>query len=597
MMTDNLGDHVPAAPMSGPQPSLVPGVAIESDALCVMRDGTILRADVYRPIEQQGDLPVLLLRIPYNKAVAQSVVYHHPAWYARQGYIVVVQDTRGRFSSDGDFDPLRTEAEDGFDAIEWAAGLPGSSGRVGTYGFSYAGATQLLAATQQPPALACCAPGFTSSDYYADWTYEGGALNLAFIVSWTVQLLAIPDALRRGRPDVAQAIARRVADFPALYAERPLNRFSLLDDTDVAPFFFDWLEHDTRDEYWQEISLEHRFDAIDVPCLHFGGWFDTFAVGTLRNFSELAARAKAAGSPETHRLVMGPWIHMPWGPVVGSCSFGPEAKNRLNEEQLRWFDKWLKDKPSDVERSPAQLFVMRANRWRTAEAWPPADSVDQEWFIHSDGRANSLSSTGTLSREAPGQQDPDIFVFDPGNPAPSAGGRSCCDPNASPMGVAPQRAIEVRNDVLLYTSDALRDAVEVTGDVRVLLHAATSAVDTDWVVRLCDVDEDGVAVNVCQGILRARFRDGLATPSLVAPGEVVEYEIRLGPTSWEFAAGHRLRLHITSSDYPAHDVNPNTGQRVGEVGLFDGIVATQVVHHDELRPTRLLLPVAGDRKH
>jgi putative CocE/NonD family hydrolase len=572
---------------------LVPGVSIERDRECTLRDGTVLRADVYRPVDQSVDLPVLLLRIPYNKAVAQSIVYHHPSWYARQGYVVVVQDTRGRFASDGHFDPLRTEAEDGFDAVEWAAGLPGSTGRVGTYGFSYAGATQLLAATQQPSALACCAPGFTSSDYYADWTYEGGALNLAFIVSWTVQLLAIPDAIRRGRPDVAERIARRAADFPALYGERPLGRFPLLDGEDVAPFFFDWLEHDTRDQYWQQISLEHRFDAIDVPCLHFGGWFDTFAVGTVRNFAELAERSRQKGVPDAHRLVMGPWVHMPWGPVVGSSSFGDEAKNRLNEEQLAWFDRWLKDRPVEEPSAPARLFVMGANRWRDAAAWPPPDSAVQEWFVHSDAPANSLSGEGVLSRETPGPEAPDVYVFDPANPAPSAGGRSCCDVSVTPMGVACQRGVEVRNDVLLYTSAALEEAVEVTGNVQLKLHAATSAVDTDWVARLVDVDVEGNAVNVCQGILRARFRDGLASPSLVEPGQVYEYDVPLGPTSWEFAAGHRIRLQITSGDYPAHDVNPNTGQRVAEVGLLDGIPATQVVHHDGTRPTRLLLPVAG----
>jgi len=573
------------------QSSLVPGVSVEADVECRLRDGTVLRADIYRPSGQQEPLPVLLLRIPYNKAVAQSIVYHHPSWYARRGYVVVVQDTRGRWSSDGDFDPLRTEAEDGFDAIEWAAALPGSTGKVGTYGFSYAGATQLLAATQKPPALACCSPGFTSSDYYADWTYEGGAFNLAFIVSWTVQLLAIPDAVRRNRPEVAQAIARRVADFPALYAERPFRDFPLLANTGVAPFFFDWLSHETRDDYWQEMSLEHRFDDIEVPCLHFGGWFDTFAIGTVRNFAELSARARRRGRTSEHRLVMGPWIHMPWGPVAGTCSFGPQAKNRLNEEQLQWFERWLKDKQSGEE-PVAKLFVMRGNRWRNAETWPPADSEDQEWFLHSDGRANSLSSTGSLTHQPPQQEQPDVYVYDPANPAPSAGGRSCCDPTVTPMGVAPQRIIEVRNDVLLYTSEPLSQALEVTGDVCLVLHAATSAVDTDWVARLVDVDEDGTAVNVCQGILRARYRRGLESPQPVTPGEVNEYEIRLGPTSWEFAPGHKIRIQVTSSDFPAHDINPNTGQAVGDVGLLDGIAATQVVYHDETHPSRLILPVA-----
>lgn len=557
-----------------------------------MRDGTVLRADVYRPEDQHEELPVLLLRIPYNKAVAQSIVYHHPSWYARQGYIVVVQDTRGRFESEGDFNPLRTEAQDGFDSIGWAAALPGSTRRVGTFGFSYSGANQLLAATQGPPELACCAPGFTSSDYYADWTYEGGALNLAFIVSWTVQLLAIPDAIRRGRTDVAEAIARRVADFPALYAERPLGDFPLLRGTDVASFFFDWIEHDCRDDYWQQISLEHRFDAIDVPCLHFGGWYDSFAVGTVRNFAELTRRARGTdqGPRDKHRLLMGPWVHIPWSQIAGDRNFGAEAVNRLNEAQLQWFDRWLKDKPMD-DSPPARLFVMGANRWRVADAWPPSDASEQEWFIHSDGRANSLSGTGTLSTEAPGDEEADVFVYDPANPAPSAGGRSCCDAGVTPMGPACQKQVEIRNDVLLYTTEPLREAMEMTGDVRLVLHAATSAVDTDWVARLVDVDEQGDSVNVCQGILRARFREGFASPALLEPGTCYEFAVPLGPTSWEFASGHRVRLQITSSDFPAHDVNPNTGQRLGEVGLLDGVVATQVVHHDVTRPTRLVLPV------
>ena len=566
---------------------MFPGVRLERDVEATMRDGTVLRADVYSPTEP-GEYPVLLLRIPYDKTIAQAIVYRHPSWYARHGYHVVVQDTRGRYASDGDFDPLRHEAADGYDTVQWAAALPGSTGRVGTYGFSYAGATQLLAATQQPPALACCAPGFTGSDYYADWTYEGGALNLAFIVSWTVQLLAIPDALHRGRPDVAAAIARRIADFPALYGERPLKDFQLLAGTDVAQFFFDWLEHDRRDDYWQQISLQHRYDTITVPCLHYGGWYDTFSPGTVRNYAELARRA--GDHSDRHRLVMGPWVHIPWAPIIGGRDFGVEAINRLNELQLRWFDHWLKDQPGDLG-PPVRLFVGGANGWADADAWPPSGSVPQEWFLHSDGRANSISGTGELTRTAPGDEPPDVYVYDPGNPAPSAGGRSCCDASVTPMGPACQQQTEIRNDVLLYSTPALEAPIRVIGDVRLILQAATSAADTDWVARLVDVGEEGCGVNVCQGILRARYRAGLDAADFPEPGRCYEYDISLGPACWEFARGHRLRVQITSSDFPNHDINPNTGKRLGGVGPLDGIVATQVIHHDKRRPTRLLLPV------
>ena len=283
---------------------------------------------------------------------------------------------------------------------------------------------------------------------------------------------------------------------------------------------------------------------------------------------------------------------MPWGPHVGTANFGVEAKNRLNEAQLAWFDRWLKGAAPQEPDAPVQLFVMGRDSWRTADAWPPRDREDQDWFLHSDGRANSLSGTGRLTREAPGEELPDVFAYAPGNPAPSAGGRSCCDATVTPMGVACQQGVEVRNDVLVYTTDPLEGPLEVTGDVRFVLHAATSAVDTDWVVRLTDVDESGTSVNVCQGILRARFRDGLADPREVTPGECYEYTVPLGPTSWEFGAGHRLRVQVTSSDFPAHDVNSNTGRPTGEVGPLDGVVATQVVHHDASRPSRVILPVA-----
>jgi putative CocE/NonD family hydrolase len=289
---------------------------------------------------------------------------------------------------------------------------------------------------------------------------------------------------------------------------------------------------------------------------------------------------------------MGPWVHMPWAQVVGGRDFGVEAVNCLDELQLQWFDHWLKGRPADLG-SPVRLFVMGANTWLDADAWPPSQTSVQEWFLHSDGRANSLSGTGELNQNAPEDELPDVYVYDPGNPVPSAGGRSCCDATVTPMGPASTQQVEIRNDVLIYTSPALEEPMRVIGDVRLLLHAATSAVDTDWVVRLVDVGECGCGVNVSQGILRARYRDSLAAPDLLEPGACYEYDISLGPACWEFAAGHRLRVDITSSDFPAHDVNPNTGQRVGDTGPLDGIVATQVIYHNQLRPTRILLPVAS----
>lgn len=569
----------------------VAGVRVERDATAEMRDGTVLRADIYRP-RDEGDYPTLLMRVPYHKSVAQSVTYHHPSWYTRQGYVVIVQDCRGRHRSEGRFEPLRNEAHDGYDSVEWAARVPESDGRVGMYGFSYAGATQLLAAAEQPPALICCAPGFTASDYYDGWTYDKGALNLGFIVSWVVQMLAIPEALSMGETRVAEAIRRRILDFPELYRERPLSEFSLLHDTRVASYFFEWLRHDSRDHYWEEIGLDSRYDAITVPCLHIGGWYDIFSAGTVRNFSALSRRA--SGDPgREQRLLMGPWMHMPWASKVGTKEFGPSASNLVDEVQLRWFDYWLKDDGGEgLEGAPVTLFVGGEDRWHGVSSWPPEGTEVQEWFLHSDGKANSRSGDGILSRDASEpQQWPDVFVYDPGNPTPSAGGRSCCNALVAPMGPAPQDPVEVRNDVLIYTSDALPDDVTATGQVWLTLHASTSAVDTDWVARLVDVGREGQTLNVCQGIIRARFRESLAEPAELEPGRIYEYHVDLGPISWTFQAGHRFRIHVTSADFPTHDANSNTGLPLRDVGPFDGVIATQFIFHDERRPSRLSLPV------
>jgi len=572
--------------------AFIPGVRVKWDAEVPMRDGTILRADVYRPDDNQAH-PVLLLRTPYDKTFAQNFVYQHPSWYARHGYVVVIQDNRGRNASDGEFYPLRNEALDGFDTIEWAAALEGTTGAVGTYGFSYPGAVQLLAAAEQPPSLACCIPGFTGSDFFDGWTYRGGAFHNAFIIAWVMQFLAIPDALKRGDRESAARLAALGGNLKALYAAQPLRDFAPLREAGVADYFFDWLEHDTRDDYWKEISLqEHgRYDRIDVPCLHVVGWYDTFVEGTVTNFSELFVRAD--GDPSrTQRLLVGPWLHIPWGRLNGARNFGPEADNPIDGIQLAWFDHWLKGDTKAAPEGPvARIFVMGENAWRDADAWPPSEAQVEEWYLHSSGRALSVSGDGTLSPERPDDESPDVYAYLPVAPAPSLGGNSCCLPEAAPMGSFEQTSVEVRNDVLVYSTAPLERDVEVTGSVELVLHAATDVVDTDWTAKLVDVCPDGCAWNICDGIVRARFRESLEEPKLLEPGRTYEYRIRVGVTSNLFKRGHRIRLEISSSNFPLHDVNTNTGARVKDATLLDSVVATQVVYHDAKRPSRLLLPV------
>lgn len=566
------------------------GVRLTRDAVGVMRDGTELRADIYRPLAS-GSYPVILMRVPYNKSIAQSAVYQHPSWYARQGYVVIVQDCRGRFSSAGIFDPLRNEALDGFDSVEWASTVPESNGRVGMYGFSYAGSTQLLAAAERPPALKCCIPAFAANDYFDGWMYENGALKLSFVMSWTVQMLSVNDAVRRGDDRVVRRMIEHLNDFPAMLRHRPYSDFPLFKETGVAPYFFDWLEHDTRDEYWRQNGLETRYDDISVPCLHIGGWYDVFAKGTVTNYLELSRRAGNDPNRE-QRLIMGPWIHFPWAPEATGSNLGESFANRTDIAQLEWFDRWLKSSDSSTG-SKVVHFVMGRNEWRSSESWPPKGSQPVRLFLESGGRANSRSGDGRLtSVPMEDEASPDVFIYDPNSPITSAGGNSCCNAQVSPMGQACQAAVESRNEVLVYSTQPLNEAVEINGSPSVRLNVSTTALDTDWVVRLTDVDFEGHSYNISQGIMRARYSESLERPQLLEPDVAHEIEIVMHPTSWLFMTGHRIRLQVTSSDFPNHDPNLNNGLRNVAGSYSDAVIATQTVFHDRLKTSSLCLPVS-----
>jgi putative CocE/NonD family hydrolase len=565
----------------------VPGlpVAVEHDVPCRLRDGTTLFADVYRPIED-GPHPVLLMREPYNKWTAQTGSgYNHPAWWAARGYLTVIQDCRGRYRSEGEFVPFVHEAEDGYDAVEWAARLPGANGRVGMYGFSYPGATQLLAATQRPPSLVCIVPGMTASQYYEGWTYNGGALALAFAASWSAGLGY--DTALRARDDATMAVLGTAMGDSGWFGQLPLADLQPL-TRENAPFFYDWLDHPTYDDYWRATAIDEDYARIAVPALHVGGWYDIFLAGTVANFTGLRG---GAGSPEARagqKLLVGPWQHGPWEPLLGA---GAEASPLVvNEWQARWLDHWLKGIDTGVLASPATVYVM-GDGWRDLDAWPPSGSRRVDWFLHSDGRANSRSGDGTLSQEPPADEPADVFVYDPLAPTASNGGHSCCDDTVTPMGPRSQEGSERWGDVLVYTTAPLREDLELIGDVDVTLYAASSAVDTDFTARLCVMGEDGESTNLKEGIVRARYRDSLSAPSPIEPGRVYELLISLGPLAARIAAGARIRLDVASSDFPQWDRNLNTGGPLGGEGYAMAVVARQTVLHDRDHPSRITLPV------
>ena len=523
---------------------------------------------------------MLLMRLPYGKTTGgANWGYAHPAWYAERGYVVAVQDVRGRHASDGEFTPFVHESADGKDSVEWAARLPGSNGKVAMYGFSYPGATQLLAAVARPRGLAAIAPGFTSSQFYEGWAYSGGAFSLASMAGWA-SFLALDAARRAGDEDAHAGLLGALGAAPALFWKLPLSGYLPLLDT-YAPYFRDWLAHPAYDEYWRATAIDEDYSRIEVPGLHTGGWYDIFHAGTVANFRGIRS------APQ--KLLMGPWQHSPWR-AIGAAGRADAGANEVDEWHLRFFDEVLKGEAGGVFDHAGRVFVL-GEGWRDVDAWPPSTAVETSWFLHSGGRANSLYGDGALSIDPPAGEPADVYLYDPLMPAQSLGGHSCCTEAIAPMGPADQEPYEASKMVLVYTSPPLERDLVLVGDATVELFASSTAPDTDFTARLCAVDANGLSTNLKEGIVRARFRDSLSEPTLLTPGEVCRLRISLGPLAVRLAAGSRLRLDVSSSDFPQWDRNLNTGGPLYAEPAIAAAVATQAVYHDSSHPSRLLLPV------
>ncbi|HEX2978732.1 MAG TPA: CocE/NonD family hydrolase [Anaerolineaceae bacterium] len=565
-------------------------IIVERDVYVTTKDNVRLACDIYRP-DVSEKLPALLIRIPYNKTAAQAYTFSHPIWYARYGYIVVSQDTRGRYKSGGDFYPLKNDDQDGLDTIEWVSKLPYCNGQVGTYGFSYGGMDQLLAATKQPKNLVTMVPAFTGSDLYTDWNYSNGAFSLAFNTWWTLFLGL--DTSRKLSKDDEGRLAETLNELPQKYWTLPLSElFDRQTLEKVAPYYFDWLNNPARNEYWKAHSVQENYEKIQVPGLHIGGWYDAFVEGNIRNYEALSKQQKVDGNIPRQRLIIGPWYHMPWSIFVGSVDFGSAAINCLDDYLLQWFDYWLKGKTNEfITEDPVKIFIMGENRWRNEKEWPIARTVYTNYYLHSKGRANSISGNGQLDPELPDEELNDIYVYDPNDPVPSKGGRSCCVPLIAPMGPEDQRPVEIRNDVLVYSTKPLEKDIEVTGMVKVELWASSTAQDTDFTAKLIDVFPDGRAINICDGLVRARFRNSFEQPEAIEPDRIYRYEIRLGSTSNLFFKGHSIRLEISSSNFPMYDRNPNNMLWPTQVKNDELELATQSIFHDERYPSHIILPI------
>ena len=563
-------------------------ITIQRGAPMKTRDGIALYADIYRP-KSPDKFPVILMRTPYDKSVSWAV---SPAFkIVSRGYVLIIQDVRGRYTSEGEWYPFKHEQADGYDAVEWAASLPYSNGKVGMMGGSYVGATQMLAAIGAPPHLAGIAPDVTASNYHDNWTYQGGAFEQWFDQNWTTQLAR--NTLDRFIDKNTDA---RVGAPTLPLANYPVFNFGQLPSdaqltASIAPYYLDWLAHPDYDNYWKQWSIEEHFSNITVPMLQVGGWYDIFSAGTLRNFMGVKAQGATEAARTQQRLLMQIGGHAGFGRRIGDVDFGPHAlENPYVDVILDWYDFLFKGIHNQFATDkPVKLFVMGVNEYRLEDDWPLPQAHWVKYFLHSAGKANSLRGDGSLSTSPPKSEAADSYVYDPGNPVPTIGGPLCCAQELMEPGPRDQRSAENREDVLVYSIGPLEQELNVTGPVSATLFAKSSAVDTDFTGKLVDVAPDGSAMDVAEGILRMRYRDSREHASLINPGQIYQITLDLWSTSNVFLRGHMLRLEISSSNFPRFDRNLNTGEEIRFGRRF--VSATNTILHDAQHPSALVLPV------
>jgi hypothetical protein len=535
------------------------------DADMVLEDGTRLVADLYRP-RQPGRYPALLLRVPYGRRIAQSVGYAHPAWYASHGFLVAVQDVRGRFDSGGQWDPLVSEGHDGHATVEWLSSLRQCNGQVASYGYSYPGAIQMPVAASRPNGLVTLAAGFFSTRVRDDWALPSGVLALSFCLSWGMELAA-GRARKEGDDAAAEAIRATSSDLKSEWFRLPLRAACGKCGLRGAPWP-EWAEHGPLDPYWDRYAELHVSSPLPMLCV--GGWYDTFQRGTLAAFH-------AAASPR--RLIMGPWWHAPW-------SWSPAAtSHHVDDRQLEWFSHFLQG-ASHAERPPIEAFVLGRESWIYESTWPPGGAHEIQLFLHSNGRANSVFGDGLLDREVPGEgEPPDICIYDPLSTVAAPGGHSCCQGGRDPMGPADQCTLEGLTTTLVYTTEPLSRDVLIAGPVRLNAVVATDCAESDFAATLCRVLPGGRSVNLVEGLARV---DALSDCS----GGAQPITVDLGGTCALIAKGERLRLDITGSRFPQWRRSLNQAvQSLLDARPRDARIATNCVLHSAGSPSVLTLVV------
>ena len=536
----------------------------ELDIKVPMRDGVRLSTNIYRP-DAPGKFPALLMRSPYGNGGAGN---SEANFFASRGYVVVLQDTRGRYESEGVFDAMQSEAMDGYDTQQWVGEQFWCNGKIGTYGGSYVGFTQWMPAPLQSPYLVTMFPVVTFSDFH-DVVYQNGAFFLELFGPWSFEMTQ-PYSI------VSDSIAKRM--------DKILMTLPLIDQDKMLgwkiPFYRDWLLHPEHDRYWDRTSVGDGYSKIKASVYSIGGWYDILLKGTINNYLKMTGSMIDPEVRNKQKLLIGPWVHDAGKRKVGELDFGESAELNESALMLHWFDNQLKGIDNGAnEEPPVKIFVMGENRWRFENEWPLARAENQKYYFHSQGKANTLTGDGSMDTKLPKDMSVDKFIYDPKDPVRTIG----------TMGPYDQRQVEIRKDVLVYTTVQLNEDIEVTGPVNAIVYASSSARNTDFTAKLVDVYPDGRAIRICEGIIRTDHRNSSLLPSNIEPGRIYKYSIDLWATSNLFKKGHQIRVEISSSNFPRFDRNLNTGNYFATDTAI--IKAEQIIYHSTDYPSCIILPV------